>query len=840
MEELMGCRRLTGGNHRYNRAMMTNSLFLYYLESIGLKTSKDGSTRDIISIDFSMGTNTYEDSRKRVEAIIRKEESEEKIEGLNQIIEYMDEHKDNFKKISKESIRKQWYKDGLTLTYTTQKRDRVVQDTIHYKYLYRSVGQAKVGSAIFIREELFDKARKFMYMGVELPDSGAKIVEMGAYSSLIASSVINTIKINPRNVLVLSDTDSFFETNVVSVELNDEGHCVVVPKENYKLKNTINDGMALLDKSLFPSWGLGYILLRNHMTKCAAFKTDIQKFFKDHYGDKYDEAIVVDLWGNEHFAKDIQMITTTEAMKWLKFNITYDEFCEKVNEIDNTWGVVKTAHPSKHLDGKVQRMSYQMVNCLDMETLSNVTKFSEDYIWQLKSDDKVFLQFLKDNTNYANDYDVLLALVKHCGDDFLRCDYFQTRRNKIIEGFVAKFKSGKVYIENADNLVMCGNPYALLLKAVGENPLSDNTFSQRDDCIECYAPRFDDGEFLAGFRSPHNGINNILALKNTYHPFFDRYFDISNQCIMVNCIGTDIQDRANGCDFDSDMIFCTNQEDIVNRALYAYKNYPTIVNNVPMEISSYGNTPQDYAKADIKIASGNRVIGESSNLAQLALSYSYTFDTEQKYKDLVCILSVLAQLAIDSAKKRVVIDLAKETKYLKDQLGIKDIGVPVFWKNLKDNVREKSVNYELECPMNELGAIKLRETKHWDIIPIREFFIQHELKQDRRTSKKVEKLIEDYASVLMINRVVDDNENNLLLMSDFEQLVERLRTTYISKGYAGIISWLLNRAFMITPQMKGKASVLSYRTIDKNKSILLKTLYETSPQSFLSCFSKIC
>ena len=148
--------------------MMTNSLFLYYLESIGLKTSKDGSTRDIISIDFSMGTNTYEDSRKRVEAIIKKEESEEKIEGLNQIIEYMDEHKDNFKKISKESIRKQWYKDGLTLTYTTQKGDRVAQDTIHYKYLYRSVGQAKVGSVIFIREELFDKARKFMYMGMEL------------------------------------------------------------------------------------------------------------------------------------------------------------------------------------------------------------------------------------------------------------------------------------------------------------------------------------------------------------------------------------------------------------------------------------------------------------------------------------------------------------------------------------------------------------------------------------------------------------------------------------------------------------------------------------------------
>lgn len=60
-----------------------------------------------------------------------------------------------------------------------------------------------------------------------------------------------------------------------------------------------------------------------------------------------------------------------------------------------------------------------------------------------------------------------------------------------------------------------------------------------------------------------------------------------------------------------------------------------------MEVSSYGKTPQDYAKADISITSGNRVIGESSNLAQLALSYSYTMP-DQKYKDLVCILSVLA------------------------------------------------------------------------------------------------------------------------------------------------------------------------------------------------------
>lgn len=39
-----------------------------------------------------------------------------------------------------------------------------------------------------------------------------------------------------------------------------------------------------------------------------------------------------------------------------------------------------------------------------------------------------------------------------------------------------------------------------------------------------------------------------------------RYFVFSNNIMAVNCIHTDIQDRANGCDFDSDFFFVTNNE----------------------------------------------------------------------------------------------------------------------------------------------------------------------------------------------------------------------------------------------------------------------------------------
>ena len=50
---------------------------------------------------------------------------------------------------------------------------------------------------------------------------------------------------------------------------------------------------------------------------------------------------------------------------------------------------------------------------------------------------------------------------------------------------------------------------------------------------------------------------------------------------------------------------------------------------------------ESFARVDNNLAAAQMAIGESSNLAQLALTYTYNFD-DQKYIDYVCILSVLA------------------------------------------------------------------------------------------------------------------------------------------------------------------------------------------------------
>lgn len=95
-------------------------------------------------------------------------------------------------------------------------------------------------------------------------------------------------------------------------------------------------------------------------------------------------------------------------------------------------------------------------------------------------------------------------------------------------------------------------------------------------------------------------------------------------------------------DFDSDSGFITNQKEIVKSAHKAYLEFPTIVNNIKQNNLSYTNTLFNFALIDNKLSKAQSAIGTSSNIAQIAQTYMYSFPNEQKYKNYVCILSVLA------------------------------------------------------------------------------------------------------------------------------------------------------------------------------------------------------
>ncbi len=236
------------------------------------------------------------------------------------------------------------------------------------------------------------------------------------------------------------------------------------------------------------------------------------------------------------------------------------------------------------------------------------------------------------------------------------------------------------------------------------------------------------------------------------------------------------------------------------------------------------------------LAAANRAIGESSNLAQIAQTYCNNFPDE-KYYDYVCILAVLAQIAIDNAKRSYDVDLTSEIKRIKNDLDIDRNGYPLFWSIIKKDFDKNKINYSLECPMNYLSKVKFKKIRSKDsTLPMKYFFINHKLDSDKRKCRKVENLIEQY-SLDIYNSRMQDNDNYLLLREDFDNLIEDIRSVYISKNYQGLMSWLINRAFIITSGVKSKRKEMD-SVLNKNKPLLLKTLYTINNDVFLNCFVK--
>lgn len=843
------------------------------------KLTSPKKSENKISDDDSIDKN-YIDSK--IEKLEKKYKN--KKDRLVELIESAKENEKKFFEINRSDLRKEYYKNGFEIDYDGKK--------IKYKMLYRTAGKAKEGSCIFINKKLYDKTKNFLQMGKsKFKDEESHIVEIGAYQSLVASSIVGKVKINPKNILVIKDVDVFFDRKeVVSV-------CDLLVKHNLieqnlkndsnNKKNTLFDGQALIDETVFnesqffsPDEKLnGYILLRHHFCKMAAFCTDIKQFFKDYcseHGKDYETFVVKDLWNQNHFAKDIELITTENSMKWMKFFDTKDDFdywCKKVNENGNMFGIVKTAHESKF--GNFQRMSFQMVNALDCDSkkMKDVVKCSVDYMEEIKQpnddfindkskkiEDNNFIKFLKSTSTFFNDNDVLIDLCKR-NRNFLRCNYFRDRKRQIISNYNNELKSGRI-IQNAEYLVIVGSPYAMLLAAAGEDIHKDDMFKIEDGeypAIQCYTERFSDGAELAEFRNPFNSKNNLGYLRNVYpQEKIRKYFkNFGKQIVAVNMIGTDFQARNNGSDQDSDSIYTTDQTTIVDCAKKCYKNYPTIINDIPTQKNSISkkidsDILEKYAEIDDKLFNAKDEIGKASNSALLCLTYAHNENLmdKQKLEDYVCILSVLAQLAIDKAKHNFDIDTNDIINRIKKGMNINENKYPIFWKIINDVNKNKKkdsdnkYNNKLECPMNfvyTMEFVKLRSELGG--LDMKDFFVPYitgeAIGNTTKKEKKVMELINKYRLELVHQNIYgnsnEEYDSYLLLLQDFKEMMEEIKKNWL--GDKKLFSILIDRAFSITPQQKRNAGVIK-NDIDKNKPLLLKVLYTLNRDMFLDCFKK--
>lgn len=625
--------------------------------------------------------------------------------------------------------------------------------------------------------------------------------------------------------------------------------CVATRVTDAKIKNILWDGMGLIDENVFPKNMNGFIYCRSHFFKSCLFRGNIQEFFKDYCEESnldYDTYITdADMFGRKLRLKDIKVIVTDKSLKWLdKFDDmmggtkekAYKYYYNYMKRFDNYFSIVKTGRPSHW--GNLQLMAYQMDNSVpttDREVLGRITECGVNFCNELKNSDTAYLEYLIKTNNDFNINELLIELVKW-NPNFTKTEFFRTKKSKDISGFVKDCKEGRLP-QAGDNLTIMDNPIALLLKAIGDrNPLNEGCFEVMQDGVQCYAPRFNEGERLAAFRSPHNSPNNIMHLYNVYPDKLVEYFpNIGQNVIVFNAIKTDTQARLSGHDCDSDFVYITNQNDLADLARKAYTEYPTIVNGVDENGKyNYHFTLEDYAEMDNQIADAQESIGTSTDTAQLALSYYYDGNMESKdLEDCFIILSVIGQISIDLAKKCFDIDVVREINRIRNLSCMRRNEIPQFFASNKKSRNNKDFKGKkiasMNCPMDIMAdIIEKKVIKYADReshLPLRNFWNHSVIAKGNRYKK--DKFIEETRSYNKSDKWLEKHEAEMS-KETFFSLKNRNMKQFLAK-----VSKELDQETIM--------QLVIYATDDNNSDVrttILNFLFKLHKDEFMNCFIK--
>lgn len=281
--------------------------------------------------------------------------------------------------ISKKKLRRMAYKDGVTI------------NGVHYVNYQRTSSKARIGNCLFIREDYFKDMNEWQNLGIPFekmvksqdkdspnPFEKADIVSIRSYQSLIASSIIGELDIDPYSILLIDDVSgqSTMDCNVVKPfpTKNGKGTELKVVREPYTQKTDLWDGQSLLDFSVFKNGKYavkdkdgdivehsyepyGFMLLRNHFFKTAAFNTNLQEYYKERFKD-VENPVLKDMFGNEFKTEDVKMVTTPNSVKIFKFS---DIVCEYMIDEDKKKHLRELEAPLIEKHEELRKAKYEVI-----------------------------------------------------------------------------------------------------------------------------------------------------------------------------------------------------------------------------------------------------------------------------------------------------------------------------------------------------------------------------------------------------------------------------------------------------------------------------------------------
>lgn len=544
-----------------------------------------------------------------------------------------------------------------------------------YVRLLCGAGMGRRSTVSFCEESIYERLDEVLRNGVKIKE--INIAKYNAYYGLYMSGIY---KVSTPRFIVVNDCEIPITGNKVDYIVDDQKtlpngsvvDCRRIEERDFVFEANVFDGAGLISPRMAYQWacdiGANYIP-SNFVVRSAFIKGMVCVFdfhtFAEVYGTK-DELTgkhkITDLYGNECFIEDADVILTKSQFKMHKQYSSVEEYKEYAKQYEHIWGISKFS-PKK--DKEYSLLNYQYIMSLDLDdqSIDDLIKYSTDWLYKICSGDELYTKlfaygvgeedYTKDDVLNKSDMAFMSALCMNF--DLFKDDYIRRKINQICQKKIDDAKIGRLWARG-NYQTMIPDPFAMAqhilgLPVVGLLP-KDCHYSRFwvdrgvDKIDACRSPMVDASE---------HKVSSII--NNEQIEYWYQYLDSG---IVMNIWGLDTIVHSDS-DFDGDIVYTTDNEVMINHI------YP---NRYPITYDKESAPPQKMNTANMIKTDLNTFdckIGQITNYSTRFFSMLCKYDRESReYKELVDRIKLLRRYIGDS------IDAGK---------GIKTKPFPKEWKS---------------------------------------------------------------------------------------------------------------------------------------------------------------
>ena len=424
---------------------------------------------------------------------------------------------------------------------------------IKYKRLLGTTGGVKNNTVLFVEEILWEELNRRIDNGRNLQQELVPS-KFEAYRALVASQSYPVSM--PNGVIVVADAYTKFYDKVVYIDDSHGDRPLVEERDNYEVNLNANDGFGLCTPSLMERWSkeikedsLGGVCIRNAFTKGMIFAFDLIEFAEE-VAHTYE---ITDVWGIKHDIRNVELVLT-ESM--LKLNvgsyISIEDYLDNCKKNGYDFSICKIA--DNELDDE-RELNYQYLQSFNLSD-EDVRELCEPTVKWLKDascgDYESTLKFLGawDREVGSGDLDYIEALASN--PIMMKDPFVSLKVARLINKKIDDAKIGKLKVKG-NYQIASGDPYTLAENMFGLQPKG---ILKSGEIYSSYWNSKDEEEVLI-FRSPMTSHNNIRKGVLNKSELAKRWYRHMHNIIIMNSWDTSCM-ALNGCDYDSDSLFTTN------------------------------------------------------------------------------------------------------------------------------------------------------------------------------------------------------------------------------------------------------------------------------------------